>query len=222
MNEYESEFLNFAHKLNSELTSWANRDHFNGYKRSRHLTRHILNNVIPNMLEEEFNNVKFEKYSKDHDQSLEYYQKEIRTVDLISWKSFSPKMPTEQEKHLWKFNILVESENNGETWLQEMQKLSTMIAPYKLIITYGRTLKENDNEETASNKKGVNLLYLADKILSEIDNKNPEEFIVMFGEELVNINQHVSISNLYDIYYYSNKEPITGGKLVRVKPNRSE
>ncbi|MBV1709888.1 MAG: hypothetical protein KMY54_08505, partial [Erysipelothrix sp.] len=105
------------------------------------------------------------------------------------------------ERYVWKYDILIEHENDGTDWLHEMQKLCSMNAPYKLIITYGRTRNSSDGLIATPLNKGVNLLGIAKDIIEYTNDHSCKQFVIMFGEESINLSTNDS-KNLYDIYYW--------------------
>ncbi len=162
-----------------------------------------------------------QEYSKgDYDSFTEYSQREKLTVDLVSWVSFNKYIEEENiKKNLWKYETLIEHENNGCTWLDELQKLCSLKCENKLIVTYGRCPQGDSeyfnedrhvilgNPPQTPNNKGVNLLEHANKIVKETlsqseqkiiemakdDEKFLEVFpniVVMFGAEVAELNKN--------------------------------
>lgn len=162
-----------------------------------------------------------QKYLKrDYRFFTEYSQKEKLTVDLVSWISFNDGSTDKNIKeNLWKYETLFEHENNGFTWIDEIQKLCSLKCENKLIVTYGRCPQGNSeyfnkdrnvilgNPPQTKDNKGVNLLEHANKIVKEtLSNserkiiemaKDDESFlkllpniVVMFGAEVEELNKN--------------------------------
>lgn len=108
-------------------------------------------------------------------------------------------LPEKMSGYIWKYILLVEHENSGETWLHEMQKLCTVSSKYKLLITYGRNDRDGVGFRKTVDKKGINLLKYANEILENNIGNGFEEFIIMFGEENPNIDK-LNGKKAYDIW----------------------
>lgn len=153
-------------------------------------------------------------------EGLEYSQKEKLTVDLVSWISFNDGDTDKNIKeNLWKYETLIEHENNGFTWLDELQKLCSLKCENKLIVTYGRCPQGDSeyfnedrnvilgNPPQTPNNKGVNLLEHANKIVKETLSQSEQKIIemakddesilkllpnivLMFGAEVAELNKN--------------------------------
>lgn len=172
----------------------------------------------------------------DYLDDVEYAQNEKITMDSVTWKSFhGDSIKTYIKSNMWKYVTVMEHENNGESWLSELQKLCSIKCDEKLIITYGRCAKEECKKSVYQTKddKGVNLLNHANeiviqtlsksekKILSLISDGNEyadslPNIVLMFGAENDELkrNNKVLKGLLYDIYRFDYKMK----KFVRV-PN---
>lgn len=194
----EFDLVRIAEKLNSRITDeYHSKPVFKfTYDISRAFSGSIFK-VLEEVLKEE-NIIKYENhYSKD----IKYYQSEKLTVDRVVWQTKYNQVKKGVEKYVWKYEILIEHENDGTDWLHEMQKLCSMNAPYKLIITYGRTQNSSDGLIATPPNKGVKLLEKAKEIIEYTNDRSCKQFVIMFGEELINLSTNGS-QDLYDIYYW--------------------
>ncbi len=130
-----------------------------------------------------------------------YLQREKLTIDMIIWKAKYNKGTSNISRYIWKYDTIIEHENNGFDWLHEFQKLCSISADKKLLITYGKAKKGIDGIVPTIEAKGVNLLETAQELLDFVGNKSFSEFVIMFGEELTNFSMNSS-EDIYDIYYY--------------------
>ncbi|MDP2813208.1 MAG: hypothetical protein Q8N92_02045 [Erysipelotrichaceae bacterium] len=202
----EIDLLKLARDFNDNVTNaLVNEDFKSNYRKSTTFTGQfyrLMEEVLKSNNIAEYK--KFDEYKK---QQL-YYQKEKLTVDLTVWKSENDgkiitkskqEMPYLLDGYIWKYILLIEHENSGKTWLQEMQKLCTISSKYKLIITYGRNEKDENGFKKTGDYKGVNILKYATKILNNYDDITFEEFVIMFGEENPNIDK-LNGKKVYDIW----------------------
>ncbi len=120
-----------------------------------------------------------------------YLQEALRKNDFSVWESKHEKIS--DNIACWKYLWLIEHENEGKKWLEELQKVCSIKAPCKLIISYGR----NDK-----NKKGVGLLKEAEEIIEYIGHNENEELVVMFGTDNDGLSVLEEIESIYDIYHY--------------------
>ncbi|CAM4318836.1 hypothetical protein H9L01_00425 [Erysipelothrix inopinata] len=232
--------LELSKQLNSKLTDIFKEDdsdffkkYFNEAKKKEKETyTESFFSVVNEVIGENF----MRAYSKgDYVSFTEYSQREKLTVDLVSWISFNDGSTDKNIKeNLWKYETLFEHENDGFTWLDELQKLCSLKCENKLIVTYGRCPQGNSeyfnkdrnvilgNPPQTPDKKGVNLLDHANKIVKETLSHSEQKFIemakddekflevfpnivVMFGAEvaeLENNNKELS-AYLYDRYQYN-------------------
>ncbi|PKM63725.1 MAG: hypothetical protein CVU96_06445 [Firmicutes bacterium HGW-Firmicutes-20] len=195
----EFDLVRIAEKLNSRIThEYHNNTFFKiSYDISRAFSGSIFK-VLEDVLEEE-NIIKYEK--SHYNKGIKYYQSEKMTVDRVVWLTSYDKVKKGVENYVWKYEILIEHENDGTDWLHEMQKLCSMNAPYKLIITYGRTKNASDGMIATPPNKGVNLLGIAKEIIEYTNDQSCKQLVIMFGEESINLSTNGS-KNLYDIYYW--------------------
>lgn len=197
--------------FNSRITDEIKKKEFREkYKNDSKLTRVFYTEMFKILEDSGITKYEHEFYHGNEP----YFQKEKLTVDITGWvsqydgniqKIKRKDYPKELNGYEWNYLFLIEHENSGKTWLHEMQKLCSIKAPYKLIITYGRTLDNLDGFEKTVDKKGVSMLKYAEKILKNIGNHDCEEFILMFGEENKNLNK-LGEKSVYDIYRYIKAE----------------
>ena len=142
-------------------------------------------------------NPKIEIYSSlNYEAKQLYLQRESRKLDYSIWQS---KHKAKTSRDIWKYDVLIEHENNGELWLQELQKLASIKAPYKLIITYGM------NEESKNGLKGIGLLGQAADIIDFIGYEEKEEIVVMIGADIKDLKEK-DIKMIYNVYKFDKKK----------------
>lgn len=227
------EAIVLAEKINEKLTECFNDDIDNfrhKYKYNTDFT--CVFNYYLNFVLSDLGVTKYEN-ENDYLSNKEYFQREKLTVDTIVWKSFSErKMEDVLVGDMWKYELLLEHENKGKTWLQELQKLCSIKSDNKIIVTYGRVASGNGKYETMV-YKGVNLLDRARTIvlgtLSNVEKKIVElgkadrsligllpQIVLLFGIEIAELEKrnrsNSVVNNLYDIYHFDYIQ----GKFIRV------
>lgn len=191
----EINLLNVARDFNDTVTeAILSKDIEVNYRSSTTFTGNFYK-LMKEVLKKEPNSIREYEKQKGYDKGILYFQKERLTVDLTVWISkydgkIVPKrkkeLPERLSGYVWKYILLIEHENSGETWLHEMQKLCTIKSKYKLLITYGRNDKNGEGFIKTADNKGISLLEYANQILANSkENDNDinefEEFIIMFG-----------------------------------------
>ncbi|MEG0327079.1 MAG: hypothetical protein RR565_02995 [Erysipelothrix sp.] len=206
--------IKFTHELKVKKENF-----YYYYFNKRKLSNYNFTKAFFNQLDTILASNQIKCYSRGpYSELIEYSQKEKLTVDLVTWKSFNRGSSEKNIKeNLWKYVTICEHENNGFTWLDELQNLCSIKCEDKLIITYGRCPEmkcETPNNEYDDNlsksyhtpsNKGVNLLDHANIIvketlstserkiieLSSSDEKIVEllpNIVVMFGAEVAELN----------------------------------
>jgi hypothetical protein len=150
-----------------------------------------------------------EQYSDYKYTSMDsYFEHERMKVDRSVWKTkYSSNHPSSTQKNVWKFELLLEHENKGTRWIEEMRKLCFLNAPFKMIITYGRTKEGGLGLKETPKDKGIQLIDIASEIITFTEDKSFELFIIMFGEESVNLDM-LGNKSIYDIWICKKGETI--------------
>ena len=179
-----------AEKINQMVLSEIKSNGIENYKDDTLWTDFMLGNE--NMIFKAFEDPDFDiyEYKREGTYSKDrlYFQKELNKIDASVWSSTHDREKLNEftTSRIWRFEAIIEHENNGQRWLEEMQKICSINAPKKLLITYGRTTEGY----------GKKLLNIATEIAHNISNSVTDEFIIMFGYTIDEINTKLENGNL--------------------------
>lgn len=176
------------------------------YRSKTETTRKMLKNVEQSYIYRAIHEVYSEEYGglskwnkkekkKEFEEKVFTYQTEFRSIDGMVWENI---LKNKKLRNLWKYEMLIEHENDGRDWLSEMQKMCTMISRNKLIITYNIDKKS---------------LEVAAELYNELNVKEElgEELILMIGKSVKDVEKEFKAKKvndklrIFEIFKYNGK-----------------